>query len=768
MLNLIWDWIAQNGKWVAAGVVSVVLGVVVWRNKKIRSGLVVAGKYIWSDMEFDSLLTVLKSISILLWRLARAFPLLLLKLLRKASSAVNKSVEDHFNEKEARSESIENILGSVVSSQNSVLGGSTAKRVKMTAAILLEIVSGITTAIGLTIVASDISPLIAIIWGFVIQTLAGVLSFQKGKRNALILCVVLVVSMGSDYVCYGNAAIPYDAYLQKQYQDFKKSYDFAWEKAVSLVQPYESIEENIDAALANNIEGKLKLLSDIYNLKSMKEKQDQIEAKQREINEVPRVKESSQTSDDFTDNEGVGHSQNTESSSEKEDTAATKPLRDEKKALEAERDLVNEMIAEIASVKTLYQNLFTDYKIAGEVTIKATTTRLFFEQDNSEDSTQFDEFSGRLADIQNSVNVLLEKANKDKCDVIILSEMKRYNADYNAIVELKAKEFSSVGKSESISIFEQIFRFFSEAIDSEFAGNATNMRKSVTLSTKNQFEKFTDVVTKAGLLSDKDLFDSIYGKSKVDEGEIVSLETAYKNTHYRDALSVAIANLISPPEGKRIETITPIFWALLADGLVLLMGWSTKRKKTSIQRIKNRRYLNNDESRLIREALYNMSAKPLEGAGAANADYTFTPEVLLGNINGFMAQFEIEPYFRDKNLSMSFSLVCKEASKIKTLNTTYKELVLLLQTLKYIKPVSKEQYEYFVRYKRNKAAYDEHKKLENLAGECEEYYYLMTEGASLLFGSEKINDILNHIENDKKLKAKVKRKLQYMGIMGKK
>lgn len=92
-------------------------------------------------------------------------------------------------EKHIKSRMISTIIDGIFANKDSALGNSSVVKLKYLAIILLEIVSFITTTIGLTIVAGDVSPAIAIIWALVIQGLAGTLSASRGRRNAIILSI---------------------------------------------------------------------------------------------------------------------------------------------------------------------------------------------------------------------------------------------------------------------------------------------------------------------------------------------------------------------------------------------------------------------------------------------------------------------------------------------------------------------------------------------------------------------------------------------------
>ena len=223
---------------------------------------------------------------------------------------------------------------------------------------------------------------------------------------------------------------------------------------------------------------------------------------------------------------------------------------------------------------------------------------------------------------------------------------------------------------------------------------------------------------------------------------------AYDHIEYRDALSKALSYLLQPDEGL-IETYSRIVYSFLADGLVLLIGFSLRKKHTAIYRIRNRRDLTNEEPRLISEAFYNLAAHSIDGTDNSS----FQVSTLLQHLEKFISYFEPTPFMRDINLNTSYSLICRGQEKINKINTEFKELICLLCSLKYIKPLSEKQYEFFTQYKLNKASIESKDSdsiiasLPDLNGQDTEYCYLMTEGFALYF-SEKTNDLYQHIETD--------------------
>ncbi len=701
--------------------------------------------FIWNKMElnriksivFISFRSIMRIIEFPVWIIDNLVTL----MWRKFQKNIQKPKEP--TEKQIRQKMVANIIDGIVANKNSVFSTSAINRLKWWCIALLEIASAITTTIGMTIIAADISPAIAIIWAFVIQGLAGSLSGFRGKWNNIILAICMIFSIASDYVCYVNAVFPYDYYIESVYTDFKTSYDPAWEKAMSIVQVYESPEERINTAF-NNVDSRLELLKQIYNDQEVAKIQTDIENKQSEIENVKPLVTQSQSRGGYVDNQGNWHSENTTSSSQSDNYSEKEYLRKQKEELESKKNIIQEGIIKLNSIELAYSQL----KSSEDANVKDTAKRLFKQQDNQQNtsSNEFARFSGEFYRIQEEINGLLSQSNNATINVVDLSDTKRANENYNIISELKLPNFSEIRKevtNENNTFFDIIFDWGATIIDSEFATNAVDMKKKAEFLTNDYYEKFIEATADL-VTQDSDLNRLIYGNNDIKNTDIPSLKTAYSNVQYQDALSKAFTYLKEPS----IETYSRVLYACLADGLVLLIGFSLRRRRTSIYRIHNRRDLVNDESRLISEAFYNLSARPIRSRNTIYEAYKIS--TLLFHLNQFISCFEPEPFMSDANLNMSYSLVCKKEGTIKYLNREYKELIGLLVTLKYIKPISVEQYNFFVKYKRNKASIDSkniENALPNLDGKCEEYYYLMTEGFSLYF-SEKINDLYQHKESD--------------------
>jgi hypothetical protein len=220
------------------------------------------------------------------------------------------------------------------------------------------------------------------------------------------------------------------------------------------------------------------------------------------------------------------------------------------------------------------------------------------------------------------------------------------------------------------------------------------------------------------------------------------LYVAYQQAEYRDALSKAFDALLNPGDNA-IEVYSRVFYALLADGLVLLIGFSLTRKKTSLYRIRNWRDLTKDAPELIGEALYSLAAE----AGNDTSYEAYTVALLLHRLKSFMSCFEFEPYMDGAGLNANFSLVCKDLEKKKILETQFMNFTSLLRALRYLKPLSLTQYTFFTEYRRNKAVQNSpHSGIITPTGD-DDYVLLMTEGCQLYL-AEKINDLYQHIDAD--------------------
>lgn len=697
--------------------------------------------FIWNNMELRRILQALTALFRSIIRIG-TFPIVWVDYI--VEYIRGKAVQNYRElkqptDKQIRQKTIAVLIDGIVSNKNSALANRAINRLKIFSIILLECASIITTTIGMMIVAADISPIIVIIWAVVIQGFAGVLSGTRGKWNNIILAVCLFFSIASDYVCYINAVFPYNQYIERSYTEFKSSYDPAWERALELVQGYESSDEMIDTSF-DNVEQGLSLLKATYNETNLEIEKNKLQKLENELAEIDPITKYQSGTDVVYDSEGNAHHTRRYDSTENPEYNTK----------------INEIdkVTETISIYTDYINTINEVEfnmasLKGSCsTVRAEAKRLFALSDE-QGKNEYAIFSGKFLKIQKDVNSLLESNGKPTFDVINLSDMKRYNVKYDTIKDLALPEFAQIEdavKLENDTIFDKLFEGFTTVIDSEFAVNSVDLKKKAELETKQKYEKLMAAI--AGMASSDAQLQSLVYKNEnppADSSSAVSLEEAYEKVKYQDALSRAFTYLLNPGENV-IETYSRVLYACLADGLVLLIGFSLRRRRTSIYRIHNHRDLVNEEPRLISEAFYNLSARPVDD----NPETAYQVNTLIAHLNDFISCFEPEPLMRDPNLKMNFGLVCKKPDEIKRLNSEFKELICLLQTLKYIKPISVEQYNFFTQYKLNKASLDSQsmsQALDNLEGQCEEYYYLMTEGFVLYF-SEKINDLYQHKESE--------------------
>lgn len=729
---------------------------------KIRSfSLRILEKFVdivWSKMEFNRIFFAFSALFRSAIRLL-TYPVIwidsLIEYLRQNAIANSKKPKQP-TQRQIRSRMISVIIDGIVSNKDSVLGNRAVNRLKAWAIVFLEFASFITTAIGMTIVASDISPAIAIIWALVIQGLAGALSGLRGKWNNVILAMCLVFSIASDYVCYVNAVSPYDSYIENQYTTFKTSYDLAWERAIEITRSHESSDETIDIAF-DNVDRTISVLNRRYS-------QTELDSKIQELNELKIERANTEPTRreavgyDTTYNPITGQRYTTTRYSSPVENPRYKEIIDRISVLDATKDKFERMIADIREIENDISKMNANGNTGRERAKKllADIQSLNAAETDTETSlnNEFSVLSGMLIQVQKRINevIMREEDGSEVIEVHDLTETKRGNSRYNTIVNLKLPDFSTIRDdiaNENNSVFDKLFVGFAMIIDSDFAANAVDMKKKAEILTSNYYEKFME--TTAGLvLEDMQLHALIFGDAFSDieadgSSSVKPLNAAYDNVEYRDALSKAFDYLLNPGD-KVIETYSRVVYACLADGLVLLIGFSLRRKRTSIFRIHNHRDLTNEEPRLISEALYNLAARPINDDDSTS----YKVKTLLTHLNRFIANFEPEPFMHDTNLKINFSMICAKEGGIKELNSDFKELICLLQTLKYIKPISVEQYNFFKQYQLNKASVDRSsisKGLPPLSGKDDKYYYLMTEGFSLYL-SEKINDLYQHIETD--------------------
>jgi len=331
------------------------------------------------------------------------------------------------------------------------------------------------------------------------------------------------------------------------------------------------------------------------------------------------------------------------------------------------------------------------------------------------------------------------------------------NETYAQISLLQLDGVNELVSETSSHPLEWLLDGFATIIDSDFVANSIGLKKSAEQESATKVAELLDVCQKSPtLLNDTEL------KQKIKD-----LSDKKQSTEYKDALARALTFLIEPPEGKAAEIYSRLFYAFLADGLVLLIGYSLRRKKTSIYLAKNRRDLTNEEPRLIQEVLYNLAArKPELRLSNGKIVKSYTVENLIYFLNDFFSYFSVESYVKDTKLNVMFSLVSKN---VVMLDKNYKELINLLQALNFIKPLSKEQYGFLTHYNRHKAILrreeieEQLSKISKQSTENREYYYLMTTGCTLYF-SEIINDLFAHIENDQ-IFEELKGKARSLGLI---
>ena len=639
------------------------------------------------------------------------------------------------------------VVDGILENKNTAAGSRNLRQFKWLSIVLLEIASAITTAIGMIIVASDISPIIAFIWAFVIQGMAGVLSGVRGRLNGVILAVCMVFSIASDYVCYINAAYPYDVYIEGQYNQVKQSYDVAWEYACAITQEYASADAEIESAF-DSVENDLVLLSSQYE----SEKLTQLKEELRQIQ---------------TDLAGISSTVRRQISTTVEVNPVTgivieRPVY-EYVVNPVYEDLIkrrNEVTAQLAALEgpsakvTVVQDLYSELNRTYGGDARAYVKQLFKDMQSS-DITAADQadtentlaqINQKLLAVRGELDALLEVQEQNTDDSIALTQLQEKYEGYRKLQELKMPAFSELEQQiqeENLSVFDILLEDGAKLLDSEFAFNAMDLRELAQAQTDFYYVQFKETIA-AELQADAVLRDLVYGRENTDQlNGVLSLEQAYEAVEYKDVISLSMGYFINFWEDP-FTVLTRVLYAFLADGLVLLIGISLRRKNTAIYRIQNRRDLTNEEPRLISEAFYNLA---MEGEDVV-LDQKKLVQKLIGKLELFRNLFEAENFFRDPNLGSSYSLVCKDSNGQQILQKDFKELLSLLRTLKYIKPVSKKQYNFVKEYKLNKATLDK-KGLEDLvkqlSGTDGEYYYLMTEGFSLYL-SEKINDLYQYLE----------------------
>jgi hypothetical protein len=457
-------------------------------------------------------------------------------------------------------------------------------------------------------------------------------------------------------------------------------------------------------------------------------KQLEIDAKQTEIDNVQDDISTSQTRGGYTDADGIWHSQNSTSQSSSENTAAKTALREEKARLTAGRDEFAAMLAEVTAADSTRPKLFNSYRAVGDRSLTDTALRLYDESANGEESAAaYERFGAQLTKLQSTINGILAKAGLARFEIVELSEVKRVNTQYEELLSLALPDFSRVRESvdaEHDSIYDRLFAAGAEMLDSNFVADAVDLKERAEALTETQYAALTEAA--AGLTEDDpELAAMVYGGDMDDEA-VPPLKIAKDRAVYRDALSQAMGYLAIPG----IETYSRVLYACLADGLVLLIGFSLRRRRGTVYRARNRRELKREEPRLMAAALRGLAARDV----ILNGEERTGIAALVAHLQRFMGYFEIEPFLRSEKPKENFSMICRNAVAAEQLNMEYKEFLNLLITLQYIRPVTAGEY-------------GEMTKAQVKIGGGE-YFYLMTEGFTLYF-AEKVSALQEYGEKNK-------------------
>lgn len=635
------------------------------------------------------------------------------------------------------------VIDGILENKNTAAGSRNVRQVKWWCIILLEFASFVTTAIGMTIIASDISPAIAVAWALVIQGLVAVLSGTRGKWNNVILAICMAFSMASDYVCYINAVFPYDVYIEQQYTQFKNAYDPVWEYALAGVEGSASVETGVADAFGW-AESQVAWLTGQYSEAEREKLANELQQIDDQLKQTPStIKE--RTGTDVTVDPVTG---------EKIYTGRYEVVENpEYTALQLRRTEVAEKLAgfdtaarDVMAIQALYDGLNADHGADAEQRAKQLLLEM---QDTGLSQAVWAAKEQELAQINRKLQQVREalaafSGNQEGTQGMDLTQLQAQNEAYRRLAKLRLPTFSEIQDTvdtQDTSAFDQLFTGAATLLDSEFAINAMEVKELAETETNKHYSLLMEAVADS-LATDEGLQDLVYGDPD-NSGGALPLVTAYENAVYTDAMSKALEYLFSPG-GKLFAVITRVIYAFLADGIVLLIGFSLRRKNTAVYRIHNRRDLTNEEPRLISETFYNLASKACVGEKTEENLIA----ALISSLEDFRDLFEAESFFRDPNLNSSYSMVCKDPDAQYRLQTEYKELLSLLQTLKYVKTISSEQYTFVCRYKLNKATMEKDvlkAQIKNLRALDGAYYYLMTEGFALYL-SEKINDLYQNVE----------------------
>ncbi len=638
------------------------------------------------------------------------------------------------------------VIDGICNNKNTIMGSRSITRIKVWCVVLLELVSFVTTAIGMTIIASDISPAIAIIWALVIQSLVSVLAATRGKLNNVILVICLVFSIVSDYVCYINAVFPYETYIEQQYTSYKNSYDLVWEHALGNLQEYSSADAKIND-IFNAVENDLELLGDKFSPDTSETLNNELNALKGTLTKTdPVIKTAIGTN--VTIDPVTGDRIYT-SVYQTDPNPAYTQLQNEVQQLQEKADLFTTAAKAVAAVQEAFHSLNEQY----EGNVQNYVVQLLQDINHPDridilsKQVVLENINGKLLSIQMQIEDIAQRNGIPiRSQANDLLELNQKSIKYTEIYALQLPPFSQIEHStsvESSSAYDWLFEKAAWLLDSEFAGNATRLKTLAEQKTTHSYAALTQAIA-AQMDDDPALYALVHGSAdSSSQGEGIQPLAQYSTMIYLDPISKAL-EYVAHPGDNLFAVITRVIYAFLADGIVLLIGISMRKKNTAVYRIHNRKDLINEEPRLISEAFYNLASKycrDLTNGGKMEA-------TLIDKLEDFRAQFEPECFFRDPNLNSSYSLVCKNEAAQLTLHTDYCELFCLLQTLKYIKPISQKQYQFVAKYKLNKATVQKDaldNDLKALASSDENYYYLMTEGFALYL-SEKINDLRQSAE----------------------
>jgi hypothetical protein len=715
----------------------------------------------------------------------------------KHKSSIHNEIKEEKNEnekeekinnlrKELKYKIVTDVINAVFANKNSLLSERTINRVKKWFIVLLSIASGITTCIGLIIVVSDVSPLIAIILGFVIQAGESIFTASKGRISKVLLVICFILSVSSDYVCYINTVFPYDEYLQTRYESFERPYKVALGEAIESTKKYENAESKIEIEIKNtyNLIGALERTFADKNPSSFEEKVDDEVNKIRSLPSYINGMETKTITGTGERKEKDGTIiKIREESSSKKPTSERISL-DEKISIwenniKTEREGLRKTVTEFSNrLKEICGNknsivTYTEY-----------ATNLFNKiktpENNEED---FNSFAESLYELQKELNNFLDKnvtisidsenketkkkiseiSNIQKLTTTDLSEFVKNNEIYNGLIKLQEEfpsfdEIRSNAESNS-ALTEPIYWVLDNAakiLESDFAMKSSAMQKEAKATTTKYFDDFMDIVSRNGFINELEKNDEFEKPWKELEAEKEKGKFEFK-----DALSIAFGKL-TPAEMKDNvpEVVSRTIYALLADCFILMIGFSMVRKNMIMYRVRNRKDLTGCEPELFENVIYNLFAQKIP------EDYkAYEPITLIKHLEDYMDCFETEMNMQDENLDVNFVLVCKDEDKLNRLKESrFKELTQTLISLGYLKSISEEGYNVFTEYKRNKAAInttdetvtnttDEKDKsyiLPELKGESENSYYLMNQGGQFYL-REIMNELYKDIDPDSKM-----------------